>query len=345
MIRQLAVSCSALLLMFTPAAAQDAKQAYGKQLEGFEYPHEVKRFQLRSQNQDMEMAYMDIAPAGEANGQTVVLMHGKNFCAATWEETISKLTATGYRVIAPDQVGFCKSSKPTSYQFSFHQLAANTKDLLDSLKIDKAIVLGHSMGGMLATRFALNYSESVERLVLVNPIGLEDWHALGVPYAPIDEIYQQQLKTTFESIKAYQNKFYYHGNWRPEYDKWVTMQAGMYAGDGKEAVAWNQALTYDMLFTQPVLYEFSNLQMPVLLMIGGKDRTAPGANRASPEDASQLGDYPELGRRTAAVIPGAALVEWPELGHSPQVEAPDVFHAELIKQLSAPPPEPAGLLE
>lgn len=342
--RHLATTCVILALMMPQAQAQDAKQpVYGAQLEGFDYPHEVKRFQFHSQNQDVEMAFMDVAPDGEANGQTVVLMHGKNFCAATWQETISQLTTSGYRVIAPDQIGFCKSAKPAAYQFTFHQLAANTKSLLDSLKIEKAIVIGHSMGGMLATRYALNYPDHVERLVLVNPIGLEDWQALGVPYAPVDKVYQQQLKTTFDSIKAYQMKFYYHGNWKPEYDKWVAMQAGMYAGEGKEAVAWSQALTYDMLFTQPVLYEFSNLKMPVMLMIGGKDRTAPGANRASPEDAEQLGDYPELGRRTAAVIPGAVLVEWPDLGHSPQVEAPAIFHDELIKQLTAPPPEPAGI--
>lgn len=78
------------------------------------------------------MAYLDVAPTGKPNGHTAVLLHGKNFCAATWEQTIAALSTAGYRVIAPDQVGFCKSSKPAAYQFSFAQLADNTQALLKS---------------------------------------------------------------------------------------------------------------------------------------------------------------------------------------------------------------------
>lgn len=238
-------------------------------------------------------------------------------------------------MIAPDQIGFCSSSKPKGYQFSFAQLAHNTQALLRSLDLDQVTVVGHSMGGMLASRFALNYPQMVEQLVLVNPIGLEDWQAEGVPYAPIDQLYQSELKTDFEKIKAYQKKFYYNGEWKPEYDRWVAMLAGMYAGEGKEIVAWNQAQTSEMLFTQPVIHEFGKISMPALLLIGGKDRTAPGANRASDDVAQRLGNYPELGRQAAAMIPNATLVPFPELGHSPQVEAPDVFHKALLKGLRA----------
>lgn len=309
-------------------------QTYGAMLEGFDYPYPRQHFAFQSQGQDLSMAYMDVAPSSQPNGRTAVLMHGKNFCGATWQRTISDLAAAGYRVIVPDQVGFCASSKPRGYQFSFQQLATNTKSLLARLGVDRAIIVGHSMGGMLATRFALSYPQSVERLVLVNPLGLEDWQSLGVPYATIDDLYKSELKTSFDSIKAYQLKFYYHGNWRPEYDRWVTMLAGQYAGPGKEVVALNQAQTSEMLFTQPVVQEFTKLKVPVLLMIGGKDRTAPGANRAAPQLAAELGRYADLGRLAAKHIPDAELVEWPELGHSPQVEAPDVFHQELVQRLA-----------
>jgi pimeloyl-ACP methyl ester carboxylesterase len=185
------------------------------------------------------MAYMDIAPSGQANGRTAVLLHGKNFCGATWEKSIEVLSTAGYRVVVPDQIGFCASSKLRSYQFSFGQLAANTQELLKSLGVQKAVVIGHSMGGMLATRFALAYPQAVERLVLVNPIGLEDWQAAGVPYASIDAQYATERKTTFDSIKNYQLRYYYNGQWKPEYDRWVQMQAGLYAGAGAEVVALN----------------------------------------------------------------------------------------------------------
>ena len=54
------------------------------------------------------MSYMDIS-AARPNGRTVVLLHGKNFCGATWEGVIPALSDAGYRVVVPDQVGFCRS--------------------------------------------------------------------------------------------------------------------------------------------------------------------------------------------------------------------------------------------
>lgn len=331
---RLAAALAAAVSAFAPAAAAD-HPSYGLELEGFDYPHPVKRFEFVSQRKPMAMAYLDVAPVGEANGRTVVLLHGKNFCAATFESAIGALAKAGFRVVAPDQIGFCKSSKPDGYQFSFHQLAANTRALLDRLGVEKAVVLGHSMGGMLAARYALMYPAATERLVMVNPLGLEDWKAKGVPYAAIDRLNETELKTTFDSVKAYQLKFYYSGKWRPDYDRWVEMNAGMYAGAGRDRVAWIGALTHEMIYAQPVVYEFPVLKVPTTLMIGQADRTAPGANRAPPEIAGTLGDYPALGRAAAAAIPGAELVEFPGLGHSPHVEAPQEFEAALLKALGA----------
>ncbi|MBW9091527.1 alpha/beta hydrolase [Rhizobium wenxiniae] len=307
---------------------------FGPRLERFDYPFKTEIMTVSNQGQELEMSFMDIA-AANPNGRTVVLLHGKNFCGATWEGTINSLTQAGYRVIAPDQIGFCKSSKPQAYQFSFHQLAENTKALLDSRGVEKATVLGHSMGGMLASRFALMYPEVTEQLVLVNPIGLEDWKAKGVPYQTIDAAFEGEKKTSFEGIKQYQQKFYYSGQWQPEYDKWVAMSAGMYRGEGGDQVAWNQALTSDMLFTQPVVHEFNQIKVPTFLMIGMSDKTAPGANRAPAEIASTLGDYTQLGKQAAQAIPGAKLVEFEDLGHSPQIQAPDRFHKALLDGLNS----------
>src|SRR5687768_7715040 len=88
------------------AFAASAAETYGPELEGFEYPHQVKKFGFSSQRQDLSMAYMDVSPE-RPNGKVAVLLHGKNFCGATWEGTITELTKAGYRVIAPDQIGFC----------------------------------------------------------------------------------------------------------------------------------------------------------------------------------------------------------------------------------------------
>ena len=326
-------SILAVAFVATAFAAQSA-ETYGPELEGFDYPFPVKRHAFESQGQSVSMAYLDIAPE-KPNGKVAVLLHGKNFCAATWEGQIRLLTGAGFRVIAPDQVGFCKSTKPAAYQFTFQQLATNTADLLRSLGIGKATIIGHSMGGMLAARFALMMPDRVETLVLVNPLGLEDWQAAGVPWQTIEAGYRAERKTTFESIKAYQLKFYFNGQWKPEYDRPVQMQAGLYAGSGAERVAWIGAQTSDMIFTQPVVHELQNLRVPTVLMAGGRDRTAPGAVRAPAEIQARLGRYDRLAPEAASRIPNAKLVMFPELGHGPQVEAPERFNAELLKALGA----------
>jgi len=326
---------AALLLVATMVRAQSP--GYGPRLEGFEYPYPVKRLAFESQGQPLSMAYLDVAPP-KANGRSVVLLHGKNFCAATWQASIEALSQAGYRVIAPDQIGFCKSSKPKAYQFSLGQLAANTRAVLQKLGIERASIVGHSMGGMLAARYALQYPQAVAQLVLVNPIGLEDWKAEGVPWRSVDEWYARELKTDASSIKQYQLATYYSGQWKPEYDRWVGMLAGMYAGPGKQRVAWNQALASDMVFNQPVFYELPRIAVPTTLMIGQRDRTAIGKDLAPPELAKRLGDYPALGKRAAAAIPNAKLIELHDLGHSPQVEAPARFNAELLQVLAGARP-------
>ncbi|HSX84294.1 MAG TPA: alpha/beta hydrolase [Cellvibrio sp.] len=326
--------CLTMVLFFIIGYATAVEPpVYGPRLEGFKYPHPVKIFAFPSQQQSLEMAYMDVQPK-QPNGRTLVLMHGKNFCGATWAGTIESLVSAGYRVIAPDQIGFCKSSKPAHYQFSFQQLASNTRALLDSIGINQVTVIGHSMGGMLATRFALMYPQQTEQLVMVNPIGLEDWKTLGVPYRTVDDWYARELKTSAESIRHYQLKTYYAGKWRPEFDQWVDMQAGMYRGKGKEAVAWNSALTADMIMSQPVIYEFPQLKMPVLLLIGEQDNTALGKDAAPPAVQQTLGNYAKLGRAAAQLIPKARLVTFTDLGHSPQIQAPDRFHAALLEGLT-----------
>lgn len=337
------VCCRRLLRLFLyaslamGAAAQAATvpdgPAYGPELEGFVYPYPLSEYAFASQGDMLHMAFMDVKPA-RPNGRTVVLLHGKNFCGATWAQSIKVLSEAGYRVVAPDQIGFCKSSKPAHYQYSFQQLAGNTHALLEAIGVQRAIVVGHSTGGMLAVRYALMYPGQVEQLVLVNPIGLEDWKAKGVPWQSVDQWYQRELQTTAERIRNYERATYYAGTWRADYEPWVQMLSGMYRGTGRKRVAWNSALEYDMIFTQPVIYEFDRLKPPTLLLIGDKDTTAIGKDLAPPAVREQLGHYPALAKLAAQRMPHARLVEFPALGHAPQMQDPEAFHKALLDGLA-----------
>ena len=312
------------LMICTPVAMATQGPASGA------YPYPVKAFKLDSQRQSLRMAYMDVAPKGEQKG-TFVLLHGKNFNGAYWHQTIDWLSKNGYRVVVPDQIGFGRSSLPEHYQYSFDQLAANTRVLLSRLGVDDAHVMGHSMGGMLATQFALQYPDFTEKLMLLNPIGLEDWRALGVPYVPIEQIHQAELEKNYKSIKAYQKKSYYDGQWKDRFEPWAKMLAKQYQGERGKRFAWNMALTADMVLSQPVVYQFDQIEVPTVLLIGQRDRTAIGRNLVDEELARAMGDYPELGQKTAERIPDARLIEFDGVGHLPHIEAPERYLDALSK--------------
>lgn len=298
-----------LLVCITPGYAQTA--ALNATLDGYEYPFPVRILPLKIVGQALRMAYMDVPAAAKPNGRTVVLLHGKNFFGAYWRETVKTLTAAGFRVVVPDQIGFGKSDK-ADIHYSFHQLAHNTKLLLDTLGVQKAVVVGHSMGGMLATRFALLYPETTEKLVLENPIGLEDYR-VGVPFQTVDQAQATELKSTEASIRKHHATYYPNG-YPAAHDQWLLPLAAQTKSPDFPKVARANALTFDMIYQQPVSHEFGQISMPTLLIIGQADRTVVGkALIKDPKTLARMGQYPALGRRTAAQIKSAKLVEIPNV--------------------------------
>jgi pimeloyl-ACP methyl ester carboxylesterase len=318
-----------MLLSLIAAAPSAAAQTLGPELQAYAYPYPVSFFPLRISGQDFRMAYMDVAPTAEPNGRTIVLLHGKNFCGAYWKDTIACLAGQGYRVVAPDQLGFGKSSKPETY-YTFQLLAASTKRLLDSLGIEHAAVLGHSMGGMLATRFALMYPDFTSQLILEDPIGLEDYKTV-VPYWSVDELTAGERRS-LEDIRKYHMAYY--AEWKPEYDEWVRLQYALLNEPDGHRLTRISALTTQMIYTQPVVYEFPLLRVPTLLVVGLQDRTAIGKDKVAPQVAETMGNYPVLGKRTAAAIPGAKLVELDNCGHLPHLEQPEQFRQALLEFLA-----------
>ncbi|RJS93619.1 alpha/beta hydrolase [Salinisphaera sp. Q1T1-3] len=317
-----------------------AVEPLGINLGNYDYPAPVSRLTLDTPRGPVSMAYMDIAPGGDRDKRTaptIVLLHGKNFSGAYWGETAHWLAERGYRVVIPDQVGFGKSDKPATYSYTFAHLAANTQTLLDHLGIDHAVILGHSMGGMLATRFALMYPDTTRRLILVDPIGLEDWKAKGVPYRGMNAWYARDMKKDYAGIQAYQKQSYYHGTWKPAYAPWAKMLAGMYASPDKDRLAWVSAATYDMIYNEPVVYEFRDLTMPTTLIVGALDRTALGKDLVSNDKAATLGDYPALSKNAVAAMPHGQRILLDGLGHLPFIEAPERFRAALADTLDEGP--------
>src|SRR5580692_10565251 len=194
----LAAALLVLPLMSANAAEPAPREPYGIGLEGFAYPYPVNMLPLVNDGEQVRMAYMDVAPA-QPNGRIVLLLHGRNFPSSYWAPVIKTLTEAGYRVLALDQIGFGKSSKPSA-DLHFDTLARNTIALLDHLGIAKADIVAHSLGGMLGVRIARAYPDRVAHLLLAAPIGLEDYR-FYVPPTPTEKILESEDKLTADGYR------------------------------------------------------------------------------------------------------------------------------------------------
>ena len=315
-----------LSIIIKTASAQDSLSIT---LENVKYPYPVQYLPLRVEGQDIRMAYMDVKPQNP-NGKAVILFHGKNFGGYYWTDVIKALTTKGYRVIVPDQIGFGRSSKPFIH-YSFHEFARYNKKLLDTLGIQKIIVLGHSMGGMLATRFTLMYPDMVEKLLLEDPIGLEDYRTF-VPYESAEEDYKTELKTSYESVKKYYQSSYFT-QWKPEYDYLVQIGANVNKSADFPRYAMVSALTYEMIYEQPVCYEFGLIKVPTVLFAGKEDNTIVGKALLTPEQQAMHGQYKVLAPETAKKISGCKLIMFDNCKHIPHIEVKDEFLKALMENI------------
>lgn len=296
-----------------------------------DYAYPVKLQKVSVGEQQFTMAYMFVEPYANKTGKTVLLLHGKNFNGYYWRKVIPVLVAKGYNVLVPDQLGFGKSDKPI-INYSFDTLAKTTVQLIDSLKINKVYIVGHSMGGMLATNLAVLYPEKVAGIVLENPIGIEDYSKF-VPAKSLDSLVMTEKKATYASYKKYQQTYY--PKWKPEYEQYVKAQAVVLKQKNFPQVARVNALTYKMIYEEPVVDEFHNIQAPALIIIGQADRTIVGKQYLSKEEAAKHGNYPELGKWLQKEIKNAKLIELPGVGHIPHIQATTKFNTELINFLDS----------
>ncbi|PWK72462.1 pimeloyl-ACP methyl ester carboxylesterase [Mucilaginibacter oryzae] len=318
-----------LIILLASIAAYAQSDTLSINLENVKYPYPVSFLPVKVEGQDLRMAYMDVKPANP-NGKTVMLFHGKNFGGYYWTGVIRALSGKGYRVVAPDQLGFGKSSKAFIH-YSFHQLARINKTLLDSLGIPKITLLGHSMGGMLATRFTLMYPERVDKLLLEDPIGLEDYRTF-VPYNSAEDDYKAELKTSFKSVKKYYETSYFT-KWKPEYDYLVAIGGGVTKSADFPRYAKVAALTFEMIYEQPVCYEFGLIKVPTVLFTGKEDKTIVGKALLSNDEKAKHGQYKILGPETAKKIPGYKLIEFDNCGHIPHIEAKAQFLKALLANI------------
>jgi pimeloyl-ACP methyl ester carboxylesterase len=293
-------------------------------LEEIKYPYPVRYFNLKLFGQDVRMAYMDVAPTGAANGQTVVLLHGGSYYGWYWESQIKALSAAGFRVVVEDRLGWGKSSKPIlPYGISMH--ASNTVSLMDHLKIEKAAIVGHSIGGQMATRVAFLYPTRATHLVMVNPIGLTDNRA-GRGYRPFDgEVdAQPDLQKAYEAdVRTELSRYVV---WKPEYLEHLRIRHGVRLGAEWARLAYVRELGGNLRSTDSTVNDWPHIKTKAMVLGGEKD-------------------YPNFAadaRRAVGILPNAEAFLIPDAGHNPHEEKPEIVNRELIRFLGSDPNAPAA---
>jgi pimeloyl-ACP methyl ester carboxylesterase len=320
------------LTLFSSSLAW-AAEPYGIGLEGFAYPYPVSMLVLSGESEPLRLAYMDVKPTAQANGRAVLLLHGRNFPSSYWEPTINALIGAGYRVVVPDQVGFGKSSKPLA-QMSFDSLARHTLALLDRLALPRVDIVAHSMGGMLAVRFARAYPERLDRLVLAAPIGLEDYRNF-VPPVDTDRIIADEDRLTADGYRR-QLVTNYSLTLPPD-DITPFVEARMRIKDAADYPRWLRAFvnSYQTIWSQPVVYEIPLLTQPTLFIMGANDHNAPGRAYAPEAVRPKMGDNARLARELAARMKDGKIVVFDGIGHLVQLEAKERFNAAMLSFLNS----------
>lgn len=273
---------------FTPANA--AAQA------GLPPPKETTVFGQKIQ-------YVDVG-----SGPVVVLLHGLGGNSLNWAFNFAALSQK-FRVIAPDQIGFGRSDKPL-INYRVQTYADFLDKFLEGLNVERASLVGNSMGGWVAALYALKYPKRVERLVLVDAAG----------FAPPKEFDLSTLSglnpSTREQTRYLMNLVFFNPAFKSEANVDLTLAARISAGDGYTI----QSLVESIYRNEDMLDgKLAGVKAPTLIIWGREDGLTPLARE---------------GEKYRKEMPSAQFVVFDSCGHVPQVEKAAEFNAAVLKFLS-----------
>jgi pimeloyl-ACP methyl ester carboxylesterase len=240
-------------------------------------------------------------------GPTLILLHGLGGSSQAWQLNIGPL-ATKFHVIAPDQIGFGKSDKPfVNYRIRTYV------DFLDQfckqLKIERASLVGNSMGGWIAAAFTIAFPDRVDRLVLEDAAGY-------TPPKDFDLLTLYSLNpTTREGMKILAAKVFFNKAFSSDAAVDQALAFRLAAGDGYTINSIVESIIRGEDFLDGTV---KTIKRPTLIVWGREDGLTPLAD----------------GERFNRDIVGSKLVLIDQCGHVPNFEKPSEFNAVVIKFLT-----------
>ncbi len=277
----------------------------------------------------IDLAYLDsgappdAAPSGNG-ASTIVLLHGLSSYSSFWEYQIPHL-AKHHRVLALDLPGFGQSARPDA-PYTPPWYANVVSDWMNAVWADRAVVIGHSMGGQIALTLALDHPERVEKLVLAAPAGLERfndgagafmkgyWTPTRAMEASEDEIRANFVATVFN---------HYDDGVERLIEERVRM--GHERSFAQTSVAVSRSIAG--MVDYPVWARLPEIAVPTLIVFGSDDHLIPNPIFTG-------GTTKAIAQAGADRIPGSELVLLSGAGHTVQHDDPRGFNAAVDRFLS-----------
>jgi 3-oxoadipate enol-lactonase len=252
-----------------------------------------------------------------SGGRPLLILHG--FCGSkeSYEDVVGPLARSGWHVVALDQRGHGNSGHPEGAEaYKMEEFVDDVSAITDVLGWNRFVLLGHSMGGMIAQHYALANSDRLDGLVLMDTfykaIDVDpQWAALGRQIVETGG-----LAALVDAIRDFGDPLMTPAHKRllderPRYQEELDAQVLACSVD-----MW-LAMTVQLFGAPDVLESLGSLRVPTLVMVGEQDEPSL-----------------EGSKRMAEVIPEATLAVIPNAGHSPELETPEAWLAETIRFLN-----------
>jgi len=255
--------------------------------------------------------------AGDEKAPVMVLIHGFASSNLVWSKVLLPLADAGFRVIAPDLLGYGYSGKPRDFDYTIPRQAQMVVGLLKQLQIENAVVVGSSYGGAVAATIALDYADVVRKLVLVGavtnnrPTRYMLMRLFGSPI--IGDILSPFVVGSRRLLRFRMKRVYDRHKWelderRVQARHLPLRTAGTHRAIIRTVRRWD---------AERVSRDAHLVTQPTMVLWGDKDREVPVAD----------------GYRLQEEIPGARLIVFRECGHLPHEEYPEPF-TEVVSEFA-----------
>ncbi|MBB4659611.1 alpha/beta fold hydrolase [Parvularcula dongshanensis] len=296
----LSAACAVLLACLTASCTDEPREASSDEQAGPEA-------QGADRYVEVDGARVRVREEGAEGAPVLLMMHGFTFSLETWD-ALAPLLTEDYRVVRYDLLGHGMTGPDPQARYAPEERAAFAGELMEALGIERAVLVGNSLGGLAAWRLAAMSPEKVSALVLIDPGAYPMNGTTEVP-APVPPMLAAYLRTVpapaFEASIA---RIYADPSKVPE-ERLATLREMMRReGNGDAFVASLEEFT--LPDPEPVL---RTIEAPTLILWGTEDQIIPPAD----------------GARLAEVIPNATLVRLDGVGHVAQEEAPEEVAAAI----------------